>query len=55
MEGIFLRFPSLVEGALYLKDLFDFFELKPTIRAPQHPKPVPKPIQKGFVFENVGV
>ncbi|PIO47912.1 MAG: ABC transporter ATP-binding protein [[Chlorobium] sp. 445] len=54
MEGIFLRFPSLVEGALYLKDLFDFFELKPTIRAPQHPKPVPKPIQKGFVFENVG-
>lgn len=54
MEGIFLRFPSLVEGSLYLKDLFDFFELKPNIAAPKHPRPMPKPIQKGFAFENVG-
>ncbi len=54
LEGIFLRFPAVVEGSLYLKDLFDFFELRPKIVAPKHPKPVPKPIQKGFLFEDVG-
>ena len=54
LESIFLRFPIIIEGSLYLKDLFDFFELRPKIVAPKHPRLVPKPIQKGFVFENVG-
>lgn len=54
LEGIFLRFPVVVEGSLYLKDLFDFFELKPRIASPAKPRAVPVPIRKGFVFENAG-
>ncbi|HEX5708960.1 MAG TPA: ABC transporter ATP-binding protein [Pyrinomonadaceae bacterium] len=40
--------------ALYLKDLFDFFETKPTVVARGGAPPVPKPFAQGFVFEGVG-
>ena len=39
---------------LYLKDLFDFFETRPTIRSTPGAPHVPRPIEQGFVFENVG-
>jgi ATP-binding cassette subfamily B protein len=42
------------EQALYLKDLFTFFEMKPTITARPGAPPVPRPIRDGFVFEDVG-
>lgn len=45
---------DIFEQALYLKDLFDFFETKPTITAPSDAPPVPQPIREGFVFEDVG-
>ncbi|MDW8467202.1 MAG: hypothetical protein RML35_13875 [Chloroherpetonaceae bacterium] len=28
LEGILLRFPVVMEGSLYLRDLFDFFRAK---------------------------
>ena len=40
--------------SLYLKDLFDFFETKPTISSPADAPKVPRPLREGFVFENVG-
>lgn len=40
--------------SLYLKDLFDFFETKPTISSSPGAPSVPKPLRQGFVFENVG-
>lgn len=39
---------------LYLKDLFDFFETKPTIYSPPGAPAVAVPLREGFVFENVG-
>jgi ATP-binding cassette subfamily B protein len=54
MEGILNRFSSVSQGALFLRDLFDFFEIKPRIHSPQGPRPFPHPIKQGFVFENVG-
>jgi ATP-binding cassette subfamily B protein len=45
---------SIYEQCLYLKDMFDFFELQPTITSPPNAPPVPTPIRTGFVFENVG-
>jgi ATP-binding cassette, subfamily B, bacterial len=39
---------------LYLKDLFDFFETRPTIKSTPGAPHIPRPIQQGFVFENVG-
>src|SRR6185436_20008138 len=40
--------------ALYLDDLFSFFEIRPEIVSPPTPRPVPVPIRQGFTFEDVG-
>jgi ATP-binding cassette subfamily B protein len=54
LQGIMTRFSQITESALYLQDLFDFMELKPQITPPVNPLPLPRPIQEGFTFENVG-
>lgn len=54
LQGIMNRFSTIAESALYLDDLFGFFEIKPTINLNGAARKVPKPIQKGFTFENVG-
>jgi ATP-binding cassette subfamily B protein len=54
LEGLLVGFSQVASQALYLDDLFSFFEIKPEIVSPAHPVAVPKPIQHGFVFENVG-
>jgi ATP-binding cassette subfamily B protein len=53
LQGIMSRFSSIAESALYLQDLFDFFEIIPTIGANATGLKVPRPIQKGFTFEGV--
>ncbi|MEW6734736.1 MAG: ABC transporter ATP-binding protein [Acidobacteriota bacterium] len=45
---------DIYQQCLYLKDLFDFFEMKPSIKTQPGALPVPEPIQQGFIFENVG-
>ena len=42
------------EGSLYLRDLFNFFAVEPTIVSPTEPIAVPRPIVEGFRFEDVG-
>jgi ATP-binding cassette subfamily B protein len=54
MEGILTRFTAVSQGAIYLSDFFEFFEIKPKITLSDHPLPFPKKITKGFTFENVG-
>jgi ATP-binding cassette, subfamily B, bacterial len=54
LQGIMTRFSQIAESALYLQDLFDFLELKPQITPPANPLKIPRPIQQGFTFENVG-
>jgi ATP-binding cassette subfamily B protein len=54
LEGMLTRFTSVSQGALYLKDLFEFFEIRPRIVRPVHPRPFPNPIREGLRFENVG-
>ncbi|HJU88922.1 MAG TPA: ABC transporter ATP-binding protein, partial [Gemmatimonadaceae bacterium] len=45
---------DIYEQSLYLKDMFDFFEMRPSISSAPDARPVPNPIREGFVFENVG-
>ncbi|HYE15658.1 MAG TPA: ABC transporter ATP-binding protein, partial [Pyrinomonadaceae bacterium] len=45
---------NIYQQCLYLKDLFDFFETRPTITSPAGAPPVPRPMREGFVFESVG-
>ncbi|HLZ89150.1 MAG TPA: ABC transporter ATP-binding protein [Puia sp.] len=54
LEGILSRFTSVSQGAIYLQDLFEFFEITPRIVRVAHPRPFPRPIRQGFTFEDVG-
>jgi ATP-binding cassette subfamily B protein len=54
LQSIMSRFSGIAESALYLQDLFDFFEIQPTILANENGKNIPNPVLKGITFENVG-
>lgn len=54
MERILGDASRIQEGSLYLKDLFDFFEVKPSIVTRPDAPPIPVPIREGFRFEGVG-
>jgi ATP-binding cassette subfamily B protein len=54
LQGIMSRFSGIAENALYLQDLFDFFEIQPTILANETGKLLPQPVVSGITFENVG-
>ena len=54
LEGLLVGFSQVAGQALYLEDLFSFFEIEPEIVSPADALPVLKPIRQGFVFENVG-
>ena len=52
-QGILLSASNVYEQALYLRDLFVFLDMRPSIASQPDARPVPKPIRDGFVFENV--
>ncbi len=54
LQGILARFSSIAQSALYLQDLFDFFEMQSKISSPIDAIKIPAQIKDGFVFENVG-
>jgi ATP-binding cassette subfamily B protein len=54
LEGLLTSFSSTAAQALYLDDLFSFFEAQPEILSPPDALPFPVPVRQGFVFENVG-
>jgi ATP-binding cassette subfamily B protein len=54
METMLSRFTVVSQGAIYLNDFIDFFEIKPNITQNQNALTFPNPIKTGFVFENVG-
>lgn len=54
LEGLLSRFSSVSQGALYLRDLFEYFEIRPGITSAVPSLPFPEVIRQGFVFENVG-
>lgn len=54
LEGILSRFTGISQGAIYLSDFFEFFEIRPKIVPVPGSIPFPVPIKTGFTFENVG-
>jgi ATP-binding cassette subfamily B protein len=54
IQGLLMSASGIYEQSLYLKDLFDFFDVQPTIRSRPNAPTVPRPIVAGFVFEDVG-
>lgn len=54
IQVLLLSAGGIYQQCLYLKDLFDFFEMKPSIASRPGAPPVPKTIREGFAFEDVG-
>jgi len=44
---------SIYEDNLFLNNFFEFLDLKPKIKEPIHPKPLPRPMGQGIVFDHV--
>jgi ATP-binding cassette subfamily B protein len=54
LEQLLTTFSTTAAQALYLNDLFSFFDMRPEILSPANARPFPRPIREGFVFEDVG-
>ena len=54
IQRLLLSASDIYEQSLYLRDLFVFFEMEPTIRSRPGAARVPATIRTGFVFEDVG-
>src|SRR5205085_11603958 len=54
LESFLSGFSTVAGQALYLDDLFSFFEIQPEITSPPNPRAFPNPIREGFTFEDVG-
>ena len=54
LEGILTRFTGISQGAIYLNDFFEFFEIQARIVPVKGSLPFPSPLKIGFTFENVG-
>ncbi|MDQ3519584.1 MAG: ABC transporter ATP-binding protein/permease [Gemmatimonadota bacterium] len=54
IQRILLGASDIVEQSLYLRDLFTFFEMRPSIASASGSRMVPRPITQGFVFDDVG-
>ena len=53
-QRLMLTAGTIYEQSLYIKDLFDFFEMKPAITSMPDAPPVPATLHHGIVFEDVG-
>jgi ATP-binding cassette subfamily B protein len=54
IQQLLMSASGIYEQSLYLKDLFSFFDMQPSIRSKPDAQAVPRPIRQGFVFEDVG-
>jgi ATP-binding cassette subfamily B protein len=54
LQHLLVGASGICQQCLYLKDLFDFFETKPSIGSHPGAPAVPRPVRQGFVFEDVG-
>ncbi|MGH9568563.1 MAG: ABC transporter ATP-binding protein [Candidatus Angelobacter sp.] len=53
-ERVLLTLGTIYEQGLYLRDLFDFFDMRPAIISLPSSQAVPTPLKEGLVFEDVG-
>ena len=54
IQRLLMAASGIFEQALFLKDLFDFFEMSPSVTSAGGAPEVPRTLREGFVFEDVG-
>ncbi len=52
-KGLLAGLAGLYEDNLFIANLYDFLDFKPKLKEPEQPKPVPRPMKKGFTFNHV--
>ena len=53
LQQILSGLAGLYEDNLFLSNLYEFLDLKPRVVQPTHPRPVPRPMRTGIVFDHV--
>ena len=53
IQNISATFSSIADQSLFLTDLVDFLHVEPKIQSKPKAQPAPRPIRKGYVFEDV--
>ena len=53
LQQTFSTLSTIADQALFLTDLIAFFDMKPTIHSKPNALPAPRPIVRGFEFQNV--
>lgn len=53
LENVFQTLSNVSEQALFVRDLFEFFDSKPSIEDTVPRLPAPRPIRQGFEFQDV--
>jgi ATP-binding cassette, subfamily B, bacterial len=53
MNNLLTGMAGLYEDTIFLSSLHDFLELKPKVKDPVHPIPVPVPLKQGISFDHV--
>lgn len=54
LSSLLNGYAELYEDNLFLMTLYEFLDLKPNVKEPPNPAPVPAVIKEGISFENVG-
>ncbi len=53
LQGMLSSLAGLFEDNLFLSGFYEFLDLEQKVIEPLHPKPVPRPMQSGIMFEHV--
>jgi ATP-binding cassette subfamily B protein len=53
IQAIFSTFSTIADQALFITDLLEFFNVQPKVFSKPNALPAPRPIRKGFEFQNV--
>jgi ATP-binding cassette subfamily B protein len=53
IQAVFTTFSQIADQALFITDLLEFFALRPKVFSKPGALPIPRPISKGFEFQDV--
>jgi len=53
LQNLLGSLASLYENNLFISDLYEFLDIQRQVIDPEHPQPIPQPMQQGIVIENI--